>query len=68
MVSWDFEVKTKHGFTLTVMELVQLAIEKGFTNIESIEYYGKTDGDCCRIARVMVNSRCKELFQEKERA
>lgn len=54
MVSWDLKVKFL-GFSPNIKELVKLAKEEGFSNIESLEYIGN-EGDE-QIHRLVVNNR-----------
>ena len=60
MASWEVRTRTKNGFSLTVSEIVELAIKKGFSNIESIKY-GTIDIDGCRKVVLTVNSRSMEV-------
>ncbi len=60
MASWAIETRTKHGLSLTVAEIVQLALKEGFTNIESLGY-GEAESDNCRKTFLAVNNRCKEV-------
>ena len=65
MVSWDLEVKFL-GVSPNVKELVKLAKEERFSNIESLESLRDEGND--RIFRLIVNNRGldqKEFKAEK---
>jgi len=62
MVSWDLEVKFL-GVSPNIKELVILAKEERFSNIESIEWL-RDEGDD-RIFRLCVNNRGLEQTKFK---
>lgn len=55
MVSWDLEVKFL-GVSPNVKELIKLAKEEGFSNIEEIEHL-KTNSEGNGVFRLVVNNR-----------
>ena len=62
MVSWDMEVKFL-GHSPHIKELVKIAKQEGFSNIEDIEFKGFA-GDSA-IYRLIVNNRGTEQKEFK---